>query len=753
MVSKKKKEQLRSATNARWKTLKTVESENVELESEAENVDDIPVDVGDSNNIQELYSDDEYILNESEELESLDSESSDENAFNELEDIEEYFVLQWKNGGDSHFRKAHTGNSKGNLRRIENRKREWNQLAKQDSKLEKITKYFHPVSKDLIKTTSASSSSSSNNAADSLLEAGVKDIDELYENCDESDGQASDLESEYVDENEMEIIVENSGAKVYSTSIRKEFSEDKIREAINKLEIVVINTQNARKEKKNSSISKYDNIRYIAVLRYLEKILQNPKSSKKASSIIADVIFQSSCINSYKSRRIVFWSRFYLKNDFSLPVSKQGQHEKIKSFMLQEENQSMIKEYLASQKIGSVNPMMLKLYVEEKLDFNINISTAARWLKRFNYIHGPHKGTYIDGHEREDVKEYRKKFLEEMEPLTLRMKQYENIDNILVEIPPVLENGEKEVVMVCQDECAFKSNDSAKLIWAKSDQNRIVKKNEGRCYMVSGFFCPCHGIFSVQYLQVGKNADGYWKNADVAKQLAQDTIPKFNQLHPNSVGLFLFDNSTNHHASAPGTAHPSHFISSDNGKNVPRDLKNGWYFKHDANGILEKVEQSFYNGDGSAKGLTRILTERGCFDIDSWNVSKKQQYLAQYPDFKEFTSKCWLEEICYNENQLIKFFPKFHPEFNPIERCWAQAKQFTRKNCTYNYDGLMKNVEQSLKTITTDNSKRYFRGSFRIMDMYRYNNMTPALAERANRVFKHHRSVPHAQLQALENSS
>ncbi len=42
--------------------------------------------------------------------------------------------------------------------------------------------------------------------------------------------------------------------------------------------------------------------------------------------------------------------------------------------------------------------------------------TASRWLKKMGYVYDNYKkGLYFDGHERDDVVEYRRKFLEQME--------------------------------------------------------------------------------------------------------------------------------------------------------------------------------------------------------------------------------------------------------------------------------------------------------------------------------------------------
>jgi hypothetical protein len=51
--------------------------------------------------------------------------------------------------------------------------------------------------------------------------------------------------------------------------------------------------------------------------------------------------------------------------------------------------------------------------------------------------------------------------------------------------------------------------------------------------------------------------------------------------------------------------------------------------------------------------------------------------MALQPDFRE--QKSMLEEAINQRGHIALFLPKFHPEFNWIEPCWAREKDFT--NC------------------------------------------------------------------------
>ena len=42
--------------------------------------------------------------------------------------------------------------------------------------------------------------------------------------------------------------------------------------------------------------------------------------------------------------------------------------------------------------------------------------------------------------------------------------------------------------------------------------------------------------------------------------------------------------------------------------------------------------------------------------------------------------------------------PKYHCEFNPIERVWAQAKQYTKAHCKYSIVSLQKTITPALES-------------------------------------------------------
>ena len=78
-------------------------------------------------------------------------------------------------------------------------------------------------------------------------------------------------------------------------------------------------------------------------------------------------------------------------------------------------------------------------------------------------------------------------------------------------------------------------------------------KSQGRSQHVSGFCCSCHGFLlgTFEIITPGQQNDGYWTNADLVRQF-KVVAPIFQAAHENAELVFAFDNSSNHHAKAPG---------------------------------------------------------------------------------------------------------------------------------------------------------------------------------------------------------
>ena len=68
-------------------------------------------------------------------------------------------------------------------------------------------------------------------------------------------------------------------------------------------------------------------------------------------------------------------------------------------------------------------------------------------------------------------------------------------------------------------------------------------------------------------------------------------------------------------------------------------------------------------------------------------LDEMKEEISTHPDFKN-EKKTKIEDILNSKGFCCIFLPKFHRELNPIERCWGQAKRYTRAYCNYTIAGL-----------------------------------------------------------------
>ena len=131
----------------------------------------------------------------------------------------------------------------------------------------------------------------------------------------------------------------------------------------------------------------------------------------------------------------------------------------------------------------------------EKLAANCRLkpvcwSTVHKWLHKLGFSYKSHtKSIYYDGHEREDVVQDRAEKL-------VMLKVLEEVTVTFIGVNceetrwPVLHPGERPVVWISQDECAFHSNDDVPSEWAEDGKGlQIKQKSRGALLMVSAFTC------------------------------------------------------------------------------------------------------------------------------------------------------------------------------------------------------------------------------------------------------------------------
>jgi len=129
---------------------------------------------------------------------------------------------------------------------------------------------------------------------------------------------------------------------------------------------------------------------------------------------------------------------------------------------------------------------------------------------------------------------------------------------ILLELLP----DEKEIIFVTHDESIFYANDGKRDIWTVEGEMSLRKKENRRSIMISEFLTedcdrlqltmeernsnPHIPSEAREIIKSGKNLDGYWTTKHLIKQLEFKAILIFETKYPNTIGLFAFDNSSNH---------------------------------------------------------------------------------------------------------------------------------------------------------------------------------------------------------------
>ena len=163
--------------------------------------------------------------------------------------------------------------------------------------------------------------------------------------------------------------------------------------------------------------SKFDHIRYVCILRFLESIQKNPRSRVESSRTIAKTVYGDNRGGEYRSRCIRLWSDEFVRTGILMPL-RQGKHQKCESLIDDPDIKSACLQYLRSRPTEQVDAASFAKWVscdlhnDESLGLMgpaaITERTARRWLHVLGFRYKEYKkGTYTDGHERPDVVEYR----------------------------------------------------------------------------------------------------------------------------------------------------------------------------------------------------------------------------------------------------------------------------------------------------------------------------------------------------------
>jgi hypothetical protein len=315
-----------------------------------------------------------------------------DSAYFQEEELERVLVntIRWVEGAGEHFRKAYTGDSRATKYR---RQTKANERLEISSKCRSITDFFNPIP-----------------------------VSNEAEFIDAQSKQSALPRAEM-----LEKAIESIGRR---TQTRKRQSW----------------------EHKDTQ-SKYDYIRHIAVHRYLVAIKHNHLSKMASSMAIAKSLYPADNCD-YRARTLREWGKFYIDNH-ELPETCQGRHVKTKSLIDDEDVQHYCRAWLRSQIPDAICGRSFALWIRESLHLHLNYThpiviherTAQRWLHCLSFAPEVYRqGLYFDGHERSDVVEYRKRFLDEMSAFQRRMFTFAG-DDLETAIRPDLVDDERSIVL------------------------------------------------------------------------------------------------------------------------------------------------------------------------------------------------------------------------------------------------------------------------------------------------------------------
>ncbi|QRV83075.1 DDE superfamily endonuclease [Ceratobasidium sp. AG-Ba] len=432
------------------------------------------------------------------------------------------------------------------------------------------------------------------------------------------------------------------------------------------------------------------------------------------------------------------------------------------------------------------------------------LRTAQRWMYRMGYTWmKERRGQFADGHERDDVKDYRTNYyVPEWIKLERRMRSWDSEGN---EIPPKLAEGERVVVVWFHDESTFYAHDRRLTRWVHETETAgIYKKGEGVSLMIADFVSADYGWLRLRpkspsaaptassgtgteqgsfndakvIFRAGKQRDGWFGTTNVVDQLSR-AMSIVKEQYPNEDHIFVFDNATIHTKlpeNAPNvnrmTLGPSQKVKGEEAGLLGDKIKIDY-----APAILPDgtVQQLYYPMNhpiaklqGAFKGMASILEERGvpnarklklvCAATDSnkqgcppnsTNCCARRTMMNQ-PDI--LAQKSILQIQAAAEGFSIMYLPKYHCELNPIEQCWGAAKRVYRDSPSSSSEAdLRQNMLRALDSVKLESIRRFAARSRRFVHAYGH-GLSGSQAAWAAKKYRGHRVIPDTLLENLDDS-
>ena len=414
-------------------------------------------------------------------------------------------------------------------------------------------------------------------------------------------------------------------------------------------------------------------------------------------------------------RTVREWRTTFNTNHGSFPDTLQGKYQRDGVLWQSEDLNKQAAKYVRQNTVVKGKPnltagsfcqwinecLLVMQTLEPGYPRRVSVETARKWLLELGFTVMEHKkGTYVDGHERSDVVEYRKTFLRRLCALGFLNKTNAPTPEAAESLPTDLETPSEEqvakTIVIFHDESTFQANDDQMKFWGAKDMTFLRPKSKGAGIMVSDFIEEQNGYLRLDdseyeqakqshphikrqarmFLEYGENKEGYWTSEKFMAQIqVAATIAEVK--YPREEGyrlVWIFDHSSCHGAYAEDALNAYKMNMKPGGKQ-PAMRNTVWRGK----------EYSMVFNLGVPKGLLQVLKERGV-DTRGMKLEDMRKELASHEDFKNEKTK--IEHFLNGRGHCCMLLPKFHCEINPIERCWAQAKRYVRSHTNYTIAGL-----------------------------------------------------------------
>lgn len=232
----------------------------------------------------------------------------------------------------------------------------------------------------------------------------------------------------------------------------------------------------------------------------------------------------------------------------------------------------------------------------------------------------------MDGHERDDVVEYRNRvFLPAITQFESRMAKLVLNEETgeLKKIMPEVVDDQPRIIIQYHDESCFHANDEARSLWLQAGEQPLRKKSQGRLIHVSDFINEEDGRLVLldqdgnilcdarKIIYPGSNGDAWWDNKQLMAQI-RSAIEIFEAAHPDCQALFIFDQSSAHASLPPDALRAFEMNKSNGGKQ--RMQCDTIIPQSNSDPHFRGQPQSMTTASGEAKGLQAVLEERG-FDV------------------------------------------------------------------------------------------------------------------------------------------